>query len=79
MVLVAADGGVDLPRFFWDDPLGQGLIFPVHRMILELGLQPQEGFLGFGDHEQTGGVFVDPVHDAGPGRVYAWGQLLLAL
>src|SRR5690554_4245289 len=53
-----------------------GLVFPAHGAFLQLVNQRGVGNQAAGHHHNAGGVFIQPVHNAGPGQVFHFRRIV---
>ena len=62
---VPSHGGLDPSAVRLRIPVNEGLVGLLHLMALELPGQPPVGLVGFGHHQQSGGLLVETVDDPG--------------
>jgi hypothetical protein len=60
------NGKVDSPTFMGNYAMNQGNIFLFDGSIFELLRKRLMGHIVFGNNHEPGGVFIEPVNDAGP-------------
>ena len=73
---VPADGGVDGAGVLPEGAADDGFVGPRHGVVLELGGQHGVGQIVFGDSQQSAGVLVDAVDDAGPQLAVDAGEVI---
>ena len=62
---VSPNGRIDGPSVGGHLSMDDGHVLPLNGMFGQLLGQVHMGRIMLGHHQQTGGIFVDPVHDAG--------------
>ena len=75
----SADGSIHRARRLPEPSAGNGFIFPGKAVAFDLLRQMLMGKIRFRHHQQTAGVFVDPVHDTGTDHPVDGGQSTLAV